>query len=79
MGGCEVDLAGGEYLISAPLIIPQYNANMNFGFGSLVAAPNFQVCAFTPKLTQRWLRTVTLLPSALCVYRLALPVEVWVR
>lgn len=43
MGGCQIDLAGGEYLISAPLVIPEYNANMNFGGGSLVAAPNFQV------------------------------------
>mmetsp|Transcript_4859 Transcript_4859/g.14618 ORF Transcript_4859/g.14618 Transcript_4859/m.14618 type:complete len:606 (-) Transcript_4859:236-2053(-) len=41
MGGCQVDLAGGEYLISQSLIIPEYNANMIFGGGSLVAAKDF--------------------------------------
>jgi hypothetical protein len=31
MGGCFVDLDGGEYLISRPLAIPEYNANMQLG------------------------------------------------
>ena len=41
MGGCFIDLDGGEYRISKPLVLPEMNANMQFGFGSLVAAPNF--------------------------------------
>jgi hypothetical protein len=36
-GGCEIDLAGGEYLLSAPLQIPQFLANLRLGHGSLVA------------------------------------------
>ena len=41
-GGCSVDLSGGEYRISQPLVLPEYVANMQFGHGSLVAAPNFK-------------------------------------
>ena len=41
MGGCFIDLDGGEYRISKPLVLPEMNANMQFGFGSLVATPNF--------------------------------------
>jgi hypothetical protein len=41
MGGCYVDLEGGEYRISKTLDIPEYNANMQFGFGSIVAGPDF--------------------------------------
>jgi hypothetical protein len=42
MGGCDIDLEGGEYLISQPLILPPMNANMQFGRGSLVASKAFQ-------------------------------------
>ena len=42
MGGCSIDLQGGEYRISQSLILPEYNANMQFGHGSLVAADDFQ-------------------------------------
>lgn len=41
MGGCRVDLGGGEFLISAPIVIPEYNGNMQLGSGSLVASKNF--------------------------------------
>ena len=41
MGGCDIDLGGGEYLISRPLVLPEYNANMQFGRGSLVASSDF--------------------------------------
>ena len=41
MGGCNIDLDGGEYRISKPLVLPEMNANMQFGRGSLVAAPDF--------------------------------------
>lgn len=41
MGGCIVDLDGGEYKISAPLLIPEYNANMVMGYGSIVADSAF--------------------------------------
>eukprot|EP01063_Lacrimia_lanifica_P012907 TRINITY_DN1959_c1_g1_i4.p1 TRINITY_DN1959_c1_g1~~TRINITY_DN1959_c1_g1_i4.p1 ORF type:complete len:471 (+),score=87.65 TRINITY_DN1959_c1_g1_i4:73-1485(+) len=42
MGGCIVDLAGGEYIISRPVVLPEYLANMEFGGGSLVASPEFE-------------------------------------
>ena len=66
MGGCSIDLEGGEYRISKPLVLvrtlalrcrsasgfadgrgmlraqPEMNANMQFGHGSLVAAPDFE-------------------------------------
>ena len=41
MGGCDIDLEGGEYRISKPLKLPEMNANMQFGHGSLVASPDF--------------------------------------
>ena len=41
MGGCDIDLEGGEYRISKALQLPEMNANMQFGHGSLVASPNF--------------------------------------
>ena len=31
MGGCEIDLGGGEFRISKPLVLPEMNANMQFG------------------------------------------------
>jgi len=46
MGGCYVDLEGGEYRISKTIDIPEYNANMQFGFGSIVASPDFPRDAF---------------------------------
>lgn len=39
MGGCFVDLEGGEYRVSASVRIPEYTANMNLGYGSIVAGP----------------------------------------
>jgi len=36
-GGCIVDLDGGEYLISKPIRFPEFVANMEFGYGSIVA------------------------------------------
>ena len=41
-GGCAVDLEGGEYRISKPLLLPEMSANMQFGHGSLVASPDFE-------------------------------------
>eukprot|EP00056_Hartaetosiga_gracilis_P004769 m.78056 g.78056 ORF g.78056 m.78056 type:complete len:379 (-) comp11940_c3_seq3:113-1249(-) len=46
MGGCFVDLDGGEYKISSSLEIPEFNANMNFGFGSIVASKSFPTTDF---------------------------------
>ena len=40
-GGCWVDLDGGEYRISKPLMLPEMVANMQFGGGSIVASPDF--------------------------------------
>ena len=36
-GGCQIDLAGGEYKLSRPVLIPEYLGNMALGHGSLVA------------------------------------------
>jgi len=36
-GGCEIDLGGGEYKLSAPVIIPEYLGNLRLGHGSLIA------------------------------------------
>ena len=41
MGGCAIDLEGGEYLISKPLVLPEFYANMQMGRGSLVASADF--------------------------------------
>jgi len=46
MGGCFIDLEGGEYRISSPITIPEYNANMQMGFGSIVAGPTFPANEF---------------------------------
>lgn len=41
-GGCVIDLDGGEYRISGPVVIPEFVANMEFGHGSIFAdALNF--------------------------------------
>ena len=36
-GGCILDLDGGEWLVSAPVVIPTYVSNMQISGGSLVA------------------------------------------
>eukprot|EP00730_Choanoeca_flexa_P008729 TRINITY_DN12529_c0_g5_i1.p1 TRINITY_DN12529_c0_g5~~TRINITY_DN12529_c0_g5_i1.p1 ORF type:complete len:496 (+),score=122.00 TRINITY_DN12529_c0_g5_i1:16-1503(+) len=46
MGGCFIDLEGGEYLISKTIEIPIYNANMQMGFGSIVASKTFPPAGF---------------------------------
>eukprot|EP01084_Bolivina_argentea_P051219 94207_1 len=43
-GGATIHLGGGDYLISAPLIIPQYFGNLRMVHGTLRASPSF-----TPK------------------------------
>ena len=40
--GCFINLGGGEYRLSAPVHIPEYVANMQLGYGSLVASPDFK-------------------------------------
>ena len=46
-GGCEIDLGGGEYLLSKPVIIPEYLGNLRIGHGSLVAdEENFPTDSF---------------------------------
>ena len=36
-GGCSIDLGGGEFLLSRPVLIPEYLGNMALGHGSLIA------------------------------------------
>lgn len=36
-GGCEIDLGGGEFLLSRPVLIPEYLGNLRLGHGSLIA------------------------------------------
>eukprot|EP00755_Sulcionema_specki_P004802 Sspe_Gene.31041::Locus_15325_Transcript_3_3_Confidence_0.500_Length_1633::g.31041::m.31041 len=40
LGGCVVDLAGGEYMISQSLVVPSFTANLRVQGGSLRANPN---------------------------------------
>jgi hypothetical protein len=44
-GGCTVDLEGGEFLISEPLVIPTYTSDIEIGRGALVANPASEVWA----------------------------------
>jgi hypothetical protein len=46
MGGCVVDLEGGEYRISKPIVIPEYTANMQLGTGSIIGSETFPVDGF---------------------------------
>ena len=41
LGGVVLDLQGGDYLISAPLVVPQYAGNMHIIDGTLRASPTF--------------------------------------
>lgn len=41
LGGATVDLAGGCYLLSEPLVIPQFYGNLHVTFGELRATPSF--------------------------------------
>lgn len=41
LGGATVDLAGGCYLLTSPLVLPQFFGNVHFTFGELRAAPSF--------------------------------------
>jgi hypothetical protein len=45
-GGCEIDLGGGEFLLAAPVVIPEYVGNLRLGHGSLVAADGFPADSF---------------------------------
>ena len=36
-GGCLIDLGGGEFALSSPVLIPEYLGNLVLGHGSLVA------------------------------------------
>eukprot|EP00054_Salpingoeca_dolichothecata_P016149 m.94183 g.94183 ORF g.94183 m.94183 type:complete len:453 (+) comp21842_c0_seq6:247-1605(+) len=45
-GGCFIDLDGGEYRISQTLAFPELVANINMGFGSIVAGPSFPASEF---------------------------------
>ena len=41
LGGATLDLGGGEYLISAPLVIPPHVGNVRIRGGTLRASPSF--------------------------------------
>ena len=36
-GGCEINLGGGEFMLSSPIFVPEYIGNLRIGHGSLVA------------------------------------------
>ena len=46
LGGVVLDLQGGDYLISAPLAIPQFVGNMRIIDGTLRASPSFPADRF---------------------------------
>eukprot|EP01065_Artemidia_motanka_P012713 TRINITY_DN1701_c10_g1_i1.p1 TRINITY_DN1701_c10_g1~~TRINITY_DN1701_c10_g1_i1.p1 ORF type:complete len:505 (+),score=193.60 TRINITY_DN1701_c10_g1_i1:205-1515(+) len=41
MGGVTMDLAGGDYLISQPIVVPPFFGNLHFRAGTLRASPSF--------------------------------------
>ena len=41
LGGATVDLGGGDYLLSQPLLVPPFFGNVHFVDGTLRAAPSF--------------------------------------
>ena len=41
LGGATVDLGGGNYLLSQPLLVPPFFGNVHFVDGTLRAAPSF--------------------------------------
>mmetsp|Transcript_72844 Transcript_72844/g.193236 ORF Transcript_72844/g.193236 Transcript_72844/m.193236 type:complete len:559 (-) Transcript_72844:88-1764(-) len=50
LGGAALDLAGGAYLISAPLVVPGHVGNLHLRQGTLRASPRFP--------SDRWLLTI---------------------
>ena len=46
LGGATLDLRGGEYLVSQPLIIPKLVGNVRIRGGSLLASPSFPAGRF---------------------------------
>eukprot|EP00041_Stephanoeca_diplocostata_P018942 m.401419 g.401419 ORF g.401419 m.401419 type:complete len:547 (-) comp21165_c0_seq9:182-1822(-) len=46
LGGATLDLSGGEYLISAPLVIPKLVGNVRITGGTLKASPAFDPTKF---------------------------------
>jgi hypothetical protein len=46
LGGVVIDLQGGEYLLSAPLAIPQFVGNLRIIDGTLRASPSFPADRF---------------------------------
>lgn len=50
LGGAALDLAGGSYLISAPLTVPGHVSNLRLHQGTLRASPRFP--------SDRWLLTI---------------------
>eukprot|EP01084_Bolivina_argentea_P078396 142241_1 len=41
-GGATIDLAGGDYMISAPLMVPQFYGNLRFIDGTIRASTSFK-------------------------------------
>jgi hypothetical protein len=46
LGGATIDLAGGDYIISSPLIIPQYYGNFVIQRGTIRATSKFPTNAY---------------------------------
>jgi hypothetical protein len=52
LGGATLDLLGGEYLISAPLIVPPHVGNLRIRGGTLRASPSFPATRFLIEVGQ---------------------------
>ena len=52
LGGATLDLGGGEFLISAPLIIPPHVGNVRIRGGTLRASPSFPPTRFLVEIGQ---------------------------
>ena len=46
LGGVVLDLGGGEYLLSSPLVVPQYVGNMRIVDGTLRASSAFPAARY---------------------------------
>ena len=46
LGGAVIDLEGGDYLISAPILVPSMVGNLHFRGGTIRASPSFPPTSF---------------------------------
>lgn len=63
LGGARIDLNGGDYLISRPIVIPHGYSHFGIGHGAIRAAPGFPAALTAPR---RYLLEISDLSVAEC-------------